>query len=121
MVRGTTKATVVKARTLRRAMSPPEAMLWRVLRERPAGLKFRRQHPVGPFVLDFYCPSAKVAIEVDGVAHEMGGNVGRDLRRDRWLGEQGVAVLRVPAAEVLADVGGVVAGIVERCGAAQKR
>ena len=50
-MRSTTKATVAKARTLRRAMAKPEAALWQILRERPDGTKFRRQHPVGPVPL----------------------------------------------------------------------
>ena len=73
-MRGTSKATVAKARALRRVMSPPEARLWQVLRTRPEGLKFRRQHPVGPFVLDFYCADARLGIEVDGEVHGMGDN-----------------------------------------------
>src|SRR5689334_16373959 len=60
---------VVKARELRRHMSLPETLLWRLLRRAPNGVAFRRQHPIGPYVLDFYCPSAKLAIEVDGAAH----------------------------------------------------
>ena len=70
-MRSTTKATVAMARSLRRTMSKPEACLWQVLRTRPAGLKFRRQHPLGPYVLDFYCPIARLGIEVDGRVHEM--------------------------------------------------
>jgi very-short-patch-repair endonuclease len=65
-------ATVIHARELRRGMTAPELKLWRELRLRPDGLKFRRQHPVGPYVLDFYCPAARVAIEVDGAVHSMG-------------------------------------------------
>ena len=71
-MRATTKITVSKARKLRRAMSPPEAILWNVLRTRPADLTFRRQHPVGRYILDFYCPGARLAIEEDGVGHDMG-------------------------------------------------
>jgi very-short-patch-repair endonuclease len=54
-MRQTTKKTVAKARVLRRAMTPPEIRLWQILRTRPAGLKFRHQHPAGPYVLDFLC------------------------------------------------------------------
>src|SRR5690606_33053070 len=90
-------------RELRRAMSLPEGALWQVLRTRPGGLKFRRQHPMGPFVLDFYCPAAKLAIEVDGAAHDMGDNPERDARRDAWLKEKGIRTLRVTAADVLED------------------
>src|SRR4051794_34797093 len=96
-MRGTTKATVARARTLRRTMTRPEARLWQVLRTRPEGLKFRRQHPIGPYVLDFYCPSSKLAIEVDGETHGMGGNPARDAARDSWLREQGLRTCRIPA------------------------
>ncbi|WBH17293.1 endonuclease domain-containing protein [Sphingomonas radiodurans] len=109
------RRTVVKARRLRRAMTLPEIALWDVLRARPAGIKFRRQHPIGPFVLDFYCASARLAIEVDGMAHEMGDNSARDARRDRWLAGQGVEVLRIAARDVLDDLEAVVVFVVQRC------
>jgi very-short-patch-repair endonuclease len=99
-MRSTTKATVAKARQLRREMSPPEARLWQILRGRPLGLKFRRQHPIGPYVLDFYCPSLKVGIEVDGQAHDMGSNPARDEGRDAWLQERGLEIIRIPVADL---------------------
>ena len=58
-----------RARQLRRSLSLPEAKLWTLLRTRPDGFKFRRQHPVGPYIVDFYCPEARLAIEVDGASH----------------------------------------------------
>jgi very-short-patch-repair endonuclease len=64
--------SVVKARELRRHMSLPEALLWRLLRRAPNGVAFRRQHPIGEYVVDFYCPAAKLAIEVDRAAHDFG-------------------------------------------------
>jgi very-short-patch-repair endonuclease len=103
-MRGTTKATVGKARVLRRAMTRPEARLWQVLRTRPDGLKFRRQHPVGPYVLDFYCPSVKLAVAVDGEVHGMGDNPARDVERDAWLGERGLRVCRIPASHLYGDI-----------------
>ena len=96
-------------------MSLPEVKLWGELRRRPGGLRFRRQHPIGPYVLDFYCASAKLAVEVDGLAHDMGDRPERDRRRDEWLREQGITTLRLPAAEVLRDVGSVVQHIVRVC------
>ncbi|MGF1549652.1 MAG: endonuclease domain-containing protein [Sphingomonadaceae bacterium] len=96
-------------------MTKPEAMLWQTLRTRPSGFKFRRQHPIGPYMLDFYCPQAKLAIEVDGVAHDMGRNPARDERRDRWLELKGLKILRVPARVVLNDLEAVVTGIVDKC------
>jgi very-short-patch-repair endonuclease len=63
--------TFDRARALRRKMSLPEVVLWQALRRgQVAGLRFRRQHPIGPYILDFYCLSARLAIEVDGFAHD---------------------------------------------------
>tara|TARA_R110001606_G_scaffold371934_1_gene528883 strand:+ start:1346 stop:1549 length:204 start_codon:yes stop_codon:yes gene_type:complete len=64
----TTRQTILKARELRKTMSKPEIMLWQQLRKKPLGIKFRRQHPIGSYILDCYCPSAKLGIEVDGMA-----------------------------------------------------
>ena len=94
--------TYDRARRLRREMTLPEVLLWQALRRKAlGGLRFRRQHSMGRCVLDFYLPSARLAIEVDGLAHGMGGNPARDARRDAWLAAQGVRVLRVPATDVL--------------------
>ena len=107
LLRQTTKKTVARARGLRRTMSPPEAKLWLILRQRPAGLKFRRQHPVGPYVADFYCPERKLVIEIDGIAHEMGDRPRRDEQRDAWLRDQDYRVVRISADEVRRNVQGV--------------
>jgi len=104
-------ATTGRARRLRRAMSLPEVLLWQALRRRPGGLKFRRQHPSGPYVLDFYCGDAQLAIEVDGEAHARGDRPERDDVRDDWLREAGIATLRIPAVDVLRDVEAAVRGI----------
>jgi very-short-patch-repair endonuclease len=103
-MRSTTKATVAKARALRRMMTRPEAHLWQVLRTRPDGLKFRRQHPVGSYVIDFYCPAAKLAVEVDGDSHDMGTNPARDAARDAWLKERGLRICRIPARYLYGDI-----------------
>ena len=107
--------SVAQARRLRRAFSLPEAKLWDVLRKRPNGLKFRRQHPVGPFVLDFYCHHALLAIEIDGFSHQLGDNPRRDENRDRWLAKQGIAILRIDASNVRNNLEGVLIHILERC------
>jgi very-short-patch-repair endonuclease len=94
-------------------MTPPEVRLWLRLRQSSEGMpRFRRQHPLGPYVLDFYCPAAKLCVEVDGWGHNMGGQPGRDERRDAWLAAQGIATLRITAADVLADPDGVADSIV---------
>jgi very-short-patch-repair endonuclease len=98
------KSTQRLASGLRGKMSLPEVLLWRALRTRPAGLKFRRQHPAGPYVLDFFCASERLAIEIDGEAHGRGDRPQRDTVRDAWLASQGIKVIRIPAADVLDDV-----------------
>jgi very-short-patch-repair endonuclease len=105
-------AAILRARALRRAPTPPEYRLWLYLQQRPDGLKFRKQHPLGPYTLDFYCPSAKLGIEGDGDSHSMGDNPARDRRRDAWLSEKGLQVLRYDAADVMRDVESVVTAIV---------
>ena len=107
--------TVKRARKLRSEMSPPEAILWRELRKRPGGLKFRRQHPAGIYVLDFYCAAARLAIEVDGFAHDSARAAKADGARSHFLRSQGVATLRVPARIVLGELEAAVVRIVEVC------
>ncbi|WP_299173381.1 endonuclease domain-containing protein [uncultured Brevundimonas sp.] len=102
----TQEGSVSRARILRRALTPPEARLWVHLRRRAlGGLKFRRQHPAGVYVLDFYCAEARLAIEVDGDCHAGRGE--HDARRTRWLETQGMAVVRFPAEEVRVNLDAV--------------
>ena len=102
-----------KARQLRRELSLPEQLLW--VRLRGADVRFRRQHPVGPYVLDFYCPSAKLAIEVDGFAHDTGDRPRRDDVRTGRLNEKGIEVLRIAAKDVLADPDAFADGLLRLC------
>ena len=94
-----------RAKTLRAHLSLPEGLPWSRLRRlrRQEGPTFRRQHPVGPYILDFYCSSARLCIEVDGQAHGFGDRPLRDDRRDAYLKSQGIRVLRVAASLVLDD------------------
>lgn len=96
-------------------MSEPEVMLWSRLRgrsgERPT---FRRQHPVGSIIPDFYCPAARLAVEVDGSTHWDDDAQARDAARDRWLEQQGVTVLRVPAGRIYRDLSAVSDAVVLR-------
>jgi very-short-patch-repair endonuclease len=100
--------TIRRARRLRREMSLPEVLLWRELRQRPEGLKFRKQHPAGPYAADFFCHEARLVIEVDGEAHERGNRPARDEERNAWFVERRFRVLRIPAADVLGNLEGVV-------------
>jgi len=107
------KESVENARRLRRNLSPPEARLWSKLRARlPGAPIFRRQHPIGPYVLDFYCATAQLAIEIDGIGHDLGDRPQRDLRRDAWLRAQDVSVMRIPASDVMRSIDDVVDAIV---------
>jgi very-short-patch-repair endonuclease len=95
-------------------MSLPEVLLWRELRKRPHGLKFRRQQAATRYVADFYCHSANLAIEIDGEAHSRGNAPEWDVRRDSELSRQGVRVFRIPAYEVLENLEGVVQSIISQ-------
>ncbi|HWW28308.1 MAG TPA: DUF559 domain-containing protein [Caulobacter sp.] len=99
------RPTVTNARRLRKEMSLPELMVWNAIRRGQLdGLKFRRQHPIGPYVLDFFCASARLAVEIDGATHYAEDRFERDAARDRWLARQGIMTLRIPASGVLASV-----------------
>jgi very-short-patch-repair endonuclease len=95
-------------------MTLPERMLWQQLRLRPGGLKFRRQHPIGPYVVDFCCLSASFVVEVDGAAHDNIDRVKFDDRRIAFIRENGFRVLRVNASRVLGDVTSVAEAIAVR-------
>lgn len=114
MPRPKQQRTVSRARKLRAAMSLPEVLLWRELR-RQSEVRFRRQHPIGHYVLDFYCACAKVCVEIDGIAHEMGDRPQRDAKRDEWLRDQGIEVLHIPAPDVLNAPTDIAAALVRYC------
>jgi very-short-patch-repair endonuclease len=113
-----TPDSLLAAKRLRREMSLPEVLLWNKLRGKPMGLKFRNQHPLDKFVVDFYCARKRVAIEIDGIGHDMGDRPERDAQRDSKLRGFGVEVLRIPAADVLRDVDEAADAIVRYCIAA---
>ena len=84
-----------RARLLRKKATEAERILWRHLRNRNfAGYKFRRQHPFEDYVLDFYCPRAKLAVELDGGGHNYRACQIRDQARSKFLARHGVTVLR---------------------------
>lgn len=90
----------VRARSLRRSATPAERNLWALLRDRRLdGAKFRRQQPLGPFVVDFFCRQARVVVEADGAFHFPPTKTQR--ARDRWLRAAGLTVLRFENREIL--------------------
>ena len=105
--------SVTQARRLRRSMSLPERLLWNELRS--ATPKTRRQHPLGPYVLDFYCASARIAIEVDGIAHDMGNRPQRDTPRTTWLEAEGLTVIRIAASDVMRNPTEIAEAILTMC------
>ena len=90
-----------RAAAMRAAPTSTEALLWEGLRGSRLGVAFRRQVPLGRYVVDFFAPSARLAVEVDGGYHA--GRVAADARRDRELARLGVRVLRIPASLVAAS------------------
>ncbi len=97
---------------LRRKSTSSEKALWHRLRDRRlGGLKFRRQHRLGPYFADFYCDEARLVVELDGESHD--GRVERDAARDRWMRERGIEVMRVKVREFADDSRGVLGWILK--------
>jgi very-short-patch-repair endonuclease len=100
----------LNARKLRRDQTDVEAVLWKRLRSRQiAGVKFRRQHPVGPYIVDFCCIECRLIIEVDGGQHSKREN--SDLKRTAFLQRSGDRVLRFWNNEVSTNMEGVLSEI----------
>ena len=118
-----TKEITARARYLRGNMTDAEQRLWRALRrDQLNGLSFRRQHPLGPYTVDFYCPHLRLVVEVDGGQHAEQRKQA-DERRTQWLAEKGVTVVRYWNNEVLSNLQGVLSDLlvhVERLLQAEK-
>jgi very-short-patch-repair endonuclease len=103
------------ARTLRSNMTDTERLLWsRIRRKQLKGYQFYRQKTIGNYIVDFYCPSGKLIIEVDGSRHYEEKGLRKDRIRDRYLNELGFQVLRIPSNEVFDNIDGVVSEIYDR-------
>jgi very-short-patch-repair endonuclease len=104
MARGLTRL----AKSLRKGSTDAERLLWSRLRmERFEGMSFRRQQPIGPYIVDFVCLEGKVVIELDGGQHALPDEHGEDEQRDAWLEREGYTVVRFWDNEVLTNIGGV--------------
>ena len=100
-------------KVLRANMTTAEIALWKQLQNSQLqGRKFRRQHSIGNYVVDFYCPAEKLVIELDGAPHDTEQGYQRDAQRDAWLVTVGVSVLRFENRDVLNNMEGV---LVEIC------
>jgi very-short-patch-repair endonuclease len=105
--RETTQTTTQYSRYLRQVMTPAERLLWAHLRRNALGYHFRRQAPMGKFILDFYCVKAKLAIEVDGDIHTE--KIERDAEKTNWLQNQKhIRVIRITNIEVFNNLEGVI-------------
>jgi len=100
-----TTTMTMRARALRKKMSPIEQRLWHALRGAQLGVSFRRQHPIGPYVLDFYCASAGLAVELDGDEHT--NRIHRDAVRTRFLNRRNIHVIRFANRDVWNNLDGV--------------
>src|SRR5512143_2513001 len=106
--------TLAHSRALRRRPTDAEKALWRELRgRRLMGARFRRQQPIGPFIVDYYCASARLVVEIDGGGHALEKNPERDRERDRALAREGIRVLRFWNTDVLQNLEGVLRTILE--------
>jgi BirA family biotin operon repressor/biotin-[acetyl-CoA-carboxylase] ligase len=101
------KSNLPVARVLRKAMTDAERKLWSHLRKNQLSCKFRRQFPIGKYVLDFYSPQIKLNIEIDGGQHYTEEGKKRDQERDQYLKTQGIEVLRFADNEVFQNEDGV--------------
>ena len=96
------------AKKLRANSTPHERILWRALRELPTdGTHFRRQAPIGPYVVDFFCPAKRLIIELDGGHHNEDETAHRDRERQAWLEREGYRVIRFWNSEITADLNAV--------------
>jgi len=104
----TTRGVRSHAKTMRQGPTRAEDRMWAWLRDRRCvGYKFRRQHPIGPYILDFYCAELRLAIEVDGQQHYQAHLVEYENRRCAFLNTQGIEILRISNAELIRDAIGV--------------
>lgn len=109
------KSIKITRKQLRSNMPKPEAIMWfRLKNKQINGYKFRRQYSIGPFVVDFYCPRLKLAIEIDGDSHFYKKSRGYDKERQNYIESKGVNFLRFTNNEVLKNINGVVEVLLER-------
>ncbi|WP_251795793.1 MULTISPECIES: endonuclease domain-containing protein [unclassified Arenibacter] len=109
MWKGAKPDTFAKAQHLREQMTETEIILWNRLKDnKEEGYKFRRQHPIHKFIVDFYCHQAKLIIEIDGKYHESDHQKQYDLDRSKILTFQGLKILRFTNEEIMNDIENVI-------------
>ncbi len=111
-----TRKVFKNRKSLRNNLTPQEIALWVYLKDSNLGFKFRRQYSVGSYILDFYCPSNKLAIEIDGSQHFENNAELYDQKRTGFLESKNIQVLRFTNAEINANIQGVLMRIQEILG-----
>ena len=96
-------------------MTKAETFLWSRLRGKQGGLKFRRQHSIGSFIVDFYCSACDVVIEIDGISHLDDKIYKRDLIKEKYLKDKGFTILRFSDNEILKNIDSILEGIKNIC------
>jgi len=101
--------SLLTRRELRNNSTPEEAVLWTQIKSRKIkGYKWRRQHPIGIYILDFYCPKAKLCIELDGAAHYTYSGEREDCIRTSFLNSKGIKVIRFENRLIWDNIEGVI-------------
>ena len=111
----TPKRLINLARALRRRQTNAEGLLWALLRGRRTGFKFRRQHPIDPYVLDFYCHELRLAVELDGYRHNAPAGRTNDARRTATLAARGIQILRFTNLQILQETQAVAETLWQIC------
>ena len=111
----TNPGTLQRARELRQDATEAEEVLWDILRKRPGGYKFRRQHPIGKYIVDFYSAEIRLAIELDGSIHDSAEQAASDKWRQSVIATHKIEFLRFKNEEVMTDAASVTHTIVNRC------
>ncbi|HEY8690100.1 MAG TPA: DUF559 domain-containing protein [Chitinophagaceae bacterium] len=112
---GASKIIFENAKDLRKNMTDAEKILWGYLKAKPNGYKFRRQHPLGIYIADFYCHKLKLVIELDGSIHDNEEVKLNDEIRQKFIEEDGILVMRFKNEEILKDIQNVLRIVLEKC------
>ncbi len=112
----TTRRKISFCKKLRQEQTEAEFLLWRRLKaKRFLGLKFRRQHPLPPYILDFYCPELNLCIELDGYFHAFDGADQKDKKRQNFIESKGIKVIRYPNTYIKQNLDDVLEDIAAKC------
>jgi very-short-patch-repair endonuclease len=107
-------STLIRARALRRTLTGAETILWSRMRHGIGGMRFCRQHPIGPYIVDFACIRARLVVEVDGATHSSDAERGHDARRELFLRSRSWHLVRVSNNEVYHSLDAVLELIYQR-------